>query len=219
MDRASSSSGRAAQTLDETDRASSSSGRATQALGETDRASTELGRETERGYLLGESAVPAGDGGGSPVWAVFRVVLALALAAVAIYGVVYLLKRKKTDNTPDDTYLKVLASVPLNIKTSASVIAVGRRAWLTGISDANVSLIAEITDQETVDAMLLAYSGRTALSKNIPPLNFTGLLRKFAGASGNHSPRTGAAVSQADFPDITAQTVNLKRNRERLKNL
>ena len=174
----------------------------------------DAGRESERGYLLGEDgAAPESGGGVSSVWVVFRTVIALALAAAAVYGVVYFLKRGKTGDIPDDTYLKVLARTPINIKTAAAVIAVGGKAWLVGLSDANVSAISEITDKETVDAMLLAYSERAAPPNNAA--NFTSLLRRFAGGRGGQRKTREAAVTPADIQ----QPVNLQRNRERLKNL
>ncbi|MDR0684895.1 MAG: flagellar biosynthetic protein FliO [Spirochaetaceae bacterium] len=175
-------------------------------------------REAERAYLWGEgAAAPESAGGVSSVWVVFRTVIVLALAAAAIYGIVYFLKRGRTGELPDDTYLKVLARTPINIKTAAAVIAVGGRAWLVGLSDANVSLISEITDTETVDAMLLAYSERAAGSNNAA--NFTSLLRRFAGGGRTREAAGTAAEGPADISVDTSQPLNLQRNRERLKNL
>jgi flagellar protein FliO/FliZ len=149
------------------------------------------------------------------IWSVFRTVIVLALAAAAIYGIVYLLKRKKTGDSPDDSYLKVLARAPINMKTAAAVIAVGNKAWLVGLSDTNVSAIAEISDQETVDTMLMAYSERAASSKNTAPLNFTGILRRFGGISGGNAGKPPPVA-----PDMgSTLSANLQRNRERLKNL
>jgi flagellar protein FliO/FliZ len=201
----------AAQSADETDMALDSAivipgtEEAAQSAGGTDR-----GREAERAYILGEGeAALTEQGGVSSVWAVFRIVIALALAAAAIYGIVYFLKRKKTGDTPDDTYFKVLARAPINIRTAAAVLAVGNKAWLVGLSDTGVSLISEITDKETVDAMLLSYTTQTARSNNAATFNFTDLLRRFAGGRG------GKLQDAADIP----QPLNLQRNRERLKNL
>jgi flagellar protein FliO/FliZ len=173
-------------------------------------------REREQGYLLGEDApAPETQDGVMSVWAVFRTVIVLALAATAIYGIVYLLKRKKTGDSPDDSYLKVLARAPINMKTAAAVIAVGSKAWLIGLSDTNVSAIAEISDQETVDAMLLAYSEQAASSKNTAPLNFTGILRRLGGLSGGSTGKPPPAA-----PDMESTlSANLQRTRERLKNL
>jgi flagellar protein FliO/FliZ len=167
-------------------------------------------REAERGYLLPESAiVPQEQGGGLSVWAIFRTVAVLALCAAAVYGIVYILKRKKNTDTPDDTHLKVLAHIPITVKTAAVVIAAGNRAWLAGISDNGVTPIAEITDRETVDAMLLAYSERDA-SKGSSRVDFSRLLRRLAGTAGRTVPDETAGIPQ---------TPGIRRSRERLKNL
>jgi flagellar protein FliO/FliZ len=168
-------------------------------------------REAERAYILAESVPAPQEQGGLSVWAVFRTVAVLALCAAAVYGIVYILKRKKNADAPDDTHLKTLARVPITIKTAAVVIAVGNKAWLAGVSDNGVTPIAEITDRETVDAMLLAYSERSAASKGSGGIDFARLLRRLAGTDG-----------RAARPDETTgipQTPALRRSRERLKNL
>ncbi|MDR1363749.1 MAG: flagellar biosynthetic protein FliO [Spirochaetaceae bacterium] len=182
-----------------------------QTLDETATAAVDNIRETEREYLLGEDTPDPQRQDSASIWIIFRSLIVLVLAAAAIYGIVYLLKRKKTGDTPDDNYLKILARAPINIKTAAAVIAVGNKAWLIGLSDTNVSAIAEINDQETVDAMLLAYSERTSNSKKNTPLNFTSILRRFSGLSG------GTARKPLDSEN--PPPANLQRNRERLKNL
>jgi flagellar protein FliO/FliZ len=168
--------------------------------------------DAERGYFWGEDVSAPASGGGPSLPAVFSGVIVLALSAAAIYGVVYFLKRKKSSGESPDTHLKVLARTPITIKTAAAVIAVGDRAWLTGISDNNVSLIAEITDRETVDAMLLDYSENAVNPKNARGIDFAGLLRKLGGQGGRPVSRP---------PEIAGvpQTSNLQRSRERLKNL
>jgi flagellar protein FliO/FliZ len=203
-----------AQTFDGPEGADASTNQAAGAPGAATSGDAGQGREAERGYLLGEgeAAAPQDRGGVSSVWAIFRIVIVLAVTAAAIYGVMYFLKRKKEGDLPDDTYLKVLARVPVNVKTAAAVIAVGGKAWLVGLSDTNVSVISEITDQETVDAMMLAYSGRAVHSNNAASFSFAGLLRRFAGGNGRPVRKPQDA---ADIP----QPLNLQRNRDRLKNL
>jgi flagellar protein FliO/FliZ len=167
--------------------------------------------------VLGEdapaAAVPGESGGGAAsAFAIFRVVLVLALAAGAVYGLVFLLKRTKKGGAPDDGYLKELAKTPINLKNAVAVIAVGSKAWLVGLSDTNVSAIAEITDQEAVDAMLLDYSQRAAFLKNAGPVNFKSILRRFAG---------GAIKTNTETPTVAGipQTENLQKNRDRLRGL
>jgi flagellar protein FliO/FliZ len=138
-------------------------------------------REAERGLVLGGSdSTPRLRGAEPSIWSLFKVVLVLALAAAAVYGLVGLLKRGKAA-PHEDAYLKVLARTPLSMKAQAAVLAVGSRAWLVGVSDAGVSAIAEIDDRETVDKMLLAYSEKAASAS--APLSFAGILRRAANVT------------------------------------
>jgi flagellar protein FliO/FliZ len=166
-------------------------------------------REAERGYLLAEDVTVPQEQGGLSVWAIFRTVAVLALCAAAVYGIVYILKRKKSSDAPDDTHLKVLARVPITVKTAAAIVAVGNKAWLAGVSESAVTPIAEITDRETVDAMLLAYSERAAASKG-GGIDFARLLRRLAGTGSRAGPDETAGIPQ---------TPGIRRSRERLKNL
>jgi flagellar protein FliO/FliZ len=129
-------------------------------------------------------------------------VLVLALAAAAIYGVVFFFKRFSRPAAQKNPYLKVLASAPLSTGSSVSVVSLGNKAWLVGAGTNGVSLIAEITDREMVDAMLLDDSrsdgGRPKL------LDFSALLRRLGGGG-----MAGERLSADD----------LRKRRERLKNL
>jgi flagellar protein FliO/FliZ len=130
-----------------------------------------------------------------------RVVLVLALSAAAIYGVVFFFKRLSKPQAQENPYLKVLARAPVASGASVAVVAVGSRAYLVGAGDGGVSLIAELEDQETVDAMLLDNSRNGAGASKI--LNFSELLRRLG--SGKGDKRLGAG--------------DLRKRRERLDKL
>jgi flagellar protein FliO/FliZ len=146
------------------------------------------------------------------IFVVLRMVLVLALAAAAIYGVVFFFKRLSRPAAQKNPYLKVLASAPLSTGSSVSVVSLGNKAWLlgvgTGAGSSGVSLIAEITDREMVDAMLLDDSrkgpygshdgGRPKL------LDFSALLHRLGGG--------GTAGERLSADD-------LRKRRERLNNL
>jgi flagellar protein FliO/FliZ len=155
----------------------------------------------EESYLLddpqSENAAASTAQGAGPL-AVLRVVLVLALVATAIYGVTIFLKRIKTAPSQRDPFLKVLARTPVSAKTFAAGIGVGGKAYLVGVSDAAVSLIAEVTDKETVDAMFLD-SSRLAENAAARP-DFKALLGRLSGRQ--------STVSNADR--------SLKLQRERL---
>jgi flagellar protein FliO/FliZ len=162
-------------------------------------------RENEQNYPLGEGSLQ----GGVSVWSVLRIFIVLVIVALAIYGIIYFLKKGKRADTQDNAYLKVLAAAPINARTAAAVVSVGSRAWLVGISDSSVSLISRLSDQETVDAMLLDYSERTAQGSAGRFPNFFAMLQRLvprengAGASGTRGGTNSA----------------LQKNRDRLRGL
>ena len=145
------------------------------------------------------------DTAGSSLWIVFRMVLILALAALAIYGVVFFIKRLARPPQTRDPYLKILATVPIGTDTFAAVISVGTKAWLVGGgSAAGLSLISEITDQETVESMLMDEARKSAESGN-RILDFRSLLDRFGGK----------APPLQEGIDSNAQSI--RRHRERLE--
>jgi flagellar protein FliO/FliZ len=138
-------------------------------------------------------------------FAALRVVLVLALSAAAIYGVVFFVRRLAKPPEQASPYLKTLARIPIGSGSAVAVVALGTRAWLVGVGagDGGVSLIAEIEDQETVDAMLLDHSRNGSGTAAAGALNFSALLRRLGG--GNNDKRFGAA--------------SLRKRRERLDKL
>jgi len=114
--------------------------------------------------VLGETAdSPAsGQNSGASIWAIVRMILVLALAAAAIYGVVFLFKKSAKRTVPDDPFLKVLASAHVGSNRYVHIVSVGSKAWLLGASDGGVNLISEIEDKEIIDSMMLEDSKKTA---------------------------------------------------------
>jgi flagellar protein FliO/FliZ len=142
---------------------------------------------------------------GTPsVFVILRMVLVLALAAVAIYGLVFFFKRLSSPRDQKNPYLKVLARIPMGAGSSVAVVSVGNKAWLVGAGDNGVSLISEITDQEMVDAMLLDDSRRGNDAGGPNSRNFSALLRRLGGGTA-----TGKQFNADD----------LRKRRERLKDL
>jgi flagellar protein FliO/FliZ len=132
-------------------------------------------------------------------------VLVLALAALAIYGVVFFIKRLARPPKVRDLHLKVLASAPLGNGTFAAVVSVGSKAWLVGGGDAGVSLIAEIDEQEALESMLVDEAKKNAEPRRGIP-GFRSLLEKLGG-----SPARGGQGN--------AHVEALRKQRERLKGL
>ena len=158
--------------------------------------------------ILGEE-IPRGVSQSSSVFAIIRMVLALGLAAAAVYGVVYLLRRAAKPQDSRNSHLRILTSAHLGSNRYLYVVSIGSNAWLVGAGEGGLSLIAELDDQEAIDSMLLEESKNGADSSRI--LDFRSLLRRFkAGGnslSGDAAERTGFSADA------------IRKNRERLKRL
>ncbi|MDR2575259.1 MAG: flagellar biosynthetic protein FliO [Treponema sp.] len=166
-------------------------------------------KTAEQSLTLGSGDVGAAmPGSAVSVFSIFRILLTLAVVAAAIYGLVYFLKfrRASRDKVEQDPFLKILASVPLGASRGVHVISVGQQAWLVGSAETGVNLISEITDKDTINAMLLEDSRRIAA----PPIGGAGPLLDFKAILG----RLGiSAKNESAGPD------QIRKRSERLKGL
>ena len=162
-------------------------------------------RAGERNINIGGDAgenVPAGTSSSS-VWGIIRMILVLALAAAAIYGVVFFIKRSSKPVAGNDPFLKILASTSLGANRYAHIVSVGSKAWLLGSSDGGVNLIGEIDDKDIINAMMLEESRKTAETQTGRFPDFISMLRRFGTQTESHVPG-------AD---------DIRKRRERLKGL
>jgi flagellar protein FliO/FliZ len=142
-------------------------------------------------------------GSGASVSLILRMLLLLILAAAAIYGVVYFLKRASRPSEQRDPNLRLLSSVHLGSNRFIHAVSVGSRVLLLGAGDGGVSLITEIADQDTINAMLLEDSRKSAETASGRFPDFKAMLRRFGAPAGGQPPG-------AD---------NIRKRRERLKRL
>jgi flagellar protein FliO/FliZ len=160
-------------------------------------------REAERGMAIGGTVSGQAVPGAASGWAIFRMLLALIVAAAAIYGVVYLIKRASRRTETTNPFLKVLASAHLGSNRYVHVVSLGSKAWLVGAADGGVNLLGEVEDEDTLNAMFLddSQKGGTASAGRV--FDFKAMLSKMGipvqpGASGAE---------------------NIRKRRERLKGL
>jgi flagellar protein FliO/FliZ len=158
----------------------------------------------EEDIVIGEAPPPGPGGGASSILIILRMVLVLALAALAIYGVVFFIKRMSRPPEARDPHLKVLAKAPLSGGAFAAVVSVGSKAWLVGGGDGGVSLIAEIDETEALESMLIDDARKTAEAGNPRFPDFRSLLKHLGGGRENR-------------PSSHAES--LRKQRDRLKGL
>jgi len=140
---------------------------------------------------------------GPSIWTIVRMLLTLALAAAAIYGVVFFIKRSSKPPAASDPFLKVLATAHLGSNRYAHIINVGDKAWLLGSSDGGVNLIGEIDNKDVINAMLLEDSRKGEQAPGGHFQDFLALLRR-------HGVSAETRASGAD---------DIRKRRERLKGL
>ncbi len=90
------------------------------------------------------------------VWLFVRMIIVLVIVVACIYGIVWLLKKTTQPGAEDDPFLKKTASITLAPGKSVQVVTLQDKAFVLGVSDSQVNLIAEITDKELIDSMNLA---------------------------------------------------------------
>ena len=163
----------------------------------------------ESAIILGEAAEIPAPSGSSSILVVLRMVLVLALAALAIYGVVFFIKRLAKPQERQDPNLKVLARVPLGNDSFAAVISAGAKAWLVGGGSGGVHLISEIDDNEVLETMLLDDARKTAETANRRFPDFRSLISRLGGSSREAGPELSG----------NSHVEELRKQRERLKGL
>jgi flagellar protein FliO/FliZ len=167
----------------------------------------------ESAIILGEALDSPLPSGGSSIFVALRMVLVLALAALAIYGVVFFIKRIARPRENPDPYLKILARVPLSSDSVAAVISLGAKAWLVGGGSGGVNLISEVEDAESLETMLLEDARKTAETRRF--FDFRSILH-----FGRGGKKTGGPSMENDSHIESGSPMeSLRKQRERLKGL
>jgi flagellar protein FliO/FliZ len=85
---------------------------------------------------------------------IFRVIIVLALVVACIYAVFHFMKKSVNPaGITEDDYLKKVASLSVAPGKAVHVVTINRHAYVIGTAENSISLIAELNDDELVDAM------------------------------------------------------------------
>ena len=168
-----------------------------------------VSRVDESTLVIGESETIPAPSGGSSSFVILRMILVLALAALAVYGVVFFIRRMSRPRETTDPHLKILARTALSNDTYAAVISVGTKAWLVAGGSGNVNLISEIDETGPLETMLLEEERRSVETGNRPFMNFRSLLLSKFGTPSRRSQ--GPGTDGSSFSD------RIRRQRDRLK--
>ena len=111
------------------------------------------------------------------------------------------LKKVSGTTTSSDPYLKKVASLSLSPGKFVYVITLNSKAYLIGVADNSVNLIAEIDDKELIDTMNLhvpqSFEGKK-------PLDFSSLLGKFVNTNGQKysAKKGGGGFSSSNVVEL-----------------
>jgi flagellar protein FliO/FliZ len=187
----------------------------------------------ESSLVLGEAPAAPAASGGSSVFVMIRMVLVLALAALALYGVVFFIKRLAKPQENKDPHLKVLARVSLGNDSFATVVSLRDKAWLLAGGSGGVNLVSEIIDAESLETLLLEDARREAEAGNRRFMDFGSLLSRLGGSGGRRSrqlpnaqryanasqPEPDGAEDSGSLSENGSLAESLRRQRDRLKGL
>lgn len=111
-----------------------------------------------------------------------RMIFALIIVVALIYGVLWFIKKKTNIVRTEDEYLRRAAYLNVGPGKTVEVITLIDKAYLIGVTEDNITLLAEIEDKELINAMNLTADKRTNVKK---PANFSEVLDMFLVKKGS----------------------------------
>ncbi len=137
-----------------------------------------------------------------------RMVVVLALVVGLIYLFFYFAKRNMgLPFAGSDTFLRRVATLPVGQNKSVQIVTLVDKAYMLGISDNAVNLLAEITDKELIHAMNLYADKHDNANR---PKNFAEVLDLFM-PGGPRSANTQKNVFETDSSDALLQSLRNQR--------
>lgn len=134
-----------------------------------------------------------------------RMVLVLALVVGIIYALAFFLKRNRKATEAESSFITILSTQTLPGGRQLYIIDVAGSVYLLGAGDGGLSLITEIDDKPTVDALRLESSRQQLQSRNFAQLMSTFFLKNSA------DPGASAQMQGSGFNFIHEQRKRLKK--------
>jgi len=139
----------------------------------------------ESTLLIDEPVPDDGTGNVSPfgIWDLLRMLLVLAAVIGVVYAVFYVLKRGGKGRFIENDAIRIIGSQALPGNKSMHLVEVGSQVFLVGSAGDSVNLISEITDRETVDAMIIRASSQKPAGRRSFAELVAGIFRGSEGQS------------------------------------
>ena len=103
-------------------------------------------------------------------------ILVLILVIVAIYALMKFFKKKSTEVKSSDDFLRSVSSLSFGPGKSVEIVTLIDKAYVLGVTEKSINLIAEIDDKELIESLNLNHDKKSNVSK---PINFAEVLDMF----------------------------------------
>jgi len=141
-----------------------------------------------------------------------RVILVLVAIIVLIYALVWMLRKLTGIKAGGGDEIRIYSTRPIKGNSALHLIEAGNRVFLIGSTDNSINLISEIDDRGTIEEIRLN-SSKTPASGGFAKL----LKKRFSDKSSAKGENSEAGRANGYSTD--ASILNLRKQRERLKNL
>ena len=165
--------------------------------------------------LSWEEESPAATSSTSTLWLFVRMFLMLTIVLGIIWLVFRLLKSGMMPGQETDTFLRKVASLPLSPGKAVHVVTLVDKAYVIGVAENSVNLIAEVGDKELVEALNLHAERQGSVPR---PKNFSEVLDLFTAQHSRQKqgvpPRNTGSVF--DGSDTSRILDSIKKQADRL---
>ena len=103
-------------------------------------------------------------------WDLMRMVLVLAFVILLIYALYFFLKRGRKNSVEEGSFISLLSTQSLPAGRQLYIIDVAGRVYLLGAGDGSLSLITEIDDKPSIDALRLQASSQQLRARSFSQL-------------------------------------------------
>lgn len=152
-----------------------------------------------------------------------RMVLILGAVLAAIYGLFWLIRKRRGVQSPRNSLIKIKDQLTLGGTRSIYLLELGERVFMVGATDNSLSLLTEIEDSETLNGIRVESARQGAVSGESFSSMLSSLLKKTGLAKGNLKDASTAGPSgeegdPAFVPGEEQLALDfMKAQRERLK--
>lgn len=151
-----------------------------------------------------------------------KFVLMLLIVCGLAYVILRMLKKANAIPLNDDPYLKVVSSLKLAPNKMLYILTLEREAFLIGVSEKNISLIAKINDADLINRLNLRADSQNAGQKSFAELLGAFFKKPLAANTADQTVSPSREQNATPRAGNQADNINdefLSEARQRLKNM